>query len=54
MKGKANLTSMWESYTWNIKKYRSDKSAGRNKYLENANKWYETYKRFGGKRSKLK
>jgi len=53
-KGKPNIGSMYQSYAWNMKKYKQDKSAGRRKYLQNANKWYEMYKKFGGKRKRLK
>lgn len=46
-----NLTSMYESYAWNWKKY---KATGHKKYKDNALKWLTIYRKFGGKRRKLK
>ena len=47
---KANLTSMWASYTWNVKQY---KKTGHARYKNHANIWYSTYKKFGGKRKRI-
>ena len=46
-----NLTSMYDSYAWNWKQY---KRTGHSKYKENAGKWFTLYRKFGGKRKKLK